>query len=165
MATASRKTGTPKAQLDGFIDEFTPAVAKDARAALAKMKKRLPTADVLVYDNYNALAIGFAPGERASAAIFSLAVFQQRVTLCFLQGAKLTDPAKRLKGSGTTVRHVRLTPLSVFDDAEILELMDAALANAKVPLASSGRGKLIVKSISAKQRPRQPVVKPPEQPS
>ena len=29
----------------------------------------------LVYDNYNALAIGYAPTERTSEAIFSIALF------------------------------------------------------------------------------------------
>jgi hypothetical protein len=149
---------TPKQQLDGFLDKFLPEVARDARAALAKLKKRLPTATIMVYDNYNALAIGFAPGERPSEAIFSIAVFPKWVTFCFLQGAKLADPTKRLNGSGSTVRHVRLIPLSVLDAPEIQSLIDAALASAKVPLPSSGKSKLIIKSISAKQRPRRPKI-------
>ena len=46
-------------QLDGFIDKFTPDVAALTRAWLAKAKARIPGAQILVYDNYNALAIGF----------------------------------------------------------------------------------------------------------
>ena len=64
----------PKAQLDSFIAKFTPEVAAIASATLAKMRKRLPNATQLVYDNYNALAIGFGPSERTSDAIFSIAV-------------------------------------------------------------------------------------------
>jgi hypothetical protein len=55
-----------RAQLAGFIAKFTPEVAAQARAILAKMRTRLPGAVELVYDNYNALAIGFGPNERAS---------------------------------------------------------------------------------------------------
>ncbi len=155
-SNAPAKTATPKQQLDGFLDKFLPEVARDARKALAKLKKRMPTATIMVYDNYNSLAIGFVPGERPSEAILSIAVFPQWVTLCFLQGAKLPDPTKRLKGSGNTVRSVRLIPLTVFDEPDIQSLIDAALASAKVKLPTTGKSTLVIKSISAKQRPRRP---------
>ena len=63
----------PEAQLDEFIDKFSVEVATLARSILTKMRKRLPGAIELVYDNYNALAIGFAKGERTSDAPFSIA--------------------------------------------------------------------------------------------
>jgi hypothetical protein len=47
--------------------------------ALAKMRARLPGAVELVYDNYNALAIGFGPTERTSEAVFSIEVVGVRV--------------------------------------------------------------------------------------
>ena len=74
----------PEIQLDAFLDKYTPAVATLARACLAKMRARLPGAVQLVYDNYNALAIGFGPSERASEAIFSIALYPRWVTLFFL---------------------------------------------------------------------------------
>lgn len=145
-----------KAQLDSFIDKFTPDIATFTRKALARMRNRLPGAVILVYDNYNALAIGFAPSERASEAIFSLAVFPGWVSLFFLQGAKLPDPHKRLQGSGKVVRHVRLTELCVLDDPEIVSLMKTAMARAKVPIDPDGDGRLVIRSVSAKQRSRRP---------
>jgi hypothetical protein len=152
MAEASAK-----AQLENFIDKFTPEVARQARAALKIMRARLPNADVLVYDNYNALAIGFGPSEKAGAAVFSLALYPKWVTLFFLQGATLNDPNKRLKGGGNLVRHVRLLDLALFDDPDIVALMDQALARAKVQLdPKRKKGALIIKSVSAKQRPRRP---------
>lgn len=123
----------------------------------------------LVYDNYNALAIGFSPSDRASEAIFSIALFPRNVNLFFLQGAGLPDPGKRLQGSGKVVRYVKLTTADVLDEPEICELMNVALNRAsvsgfvltnskliRVPLDPRKRGKLIIKSISAKQRPRRP---------
>ena len=75
----ARKTAkpseSPEAQLDRFIDKYTPAIAAHARAALVRMRQLLPGAVQLVYDNYNALAIGFGPSERASEAIFSIALY------------------------------------------------------------------------------------------
>jgi hypothetical protein len=129
---------TPKQQLDKFLAKFTPEVAKTARRALSKMRKRLPGAVEIVYDNYNALAIGFGPSDRASEAIFSVVLYPRYVSLFFLQGAKLRDPHKRLQGSGNVVRHIRLDDLDLLDDAEIGDLIDEALRRAKAPIASAG---------------------------
>ena len=149
---------TPKADLERFIARFTPEIAALARSALRRMRKRLPTAHQLVYDNYNALGIGFAPTERASTVIFSVVLYPRRVSLFFMQAkaSALEDPAQLLRGNGTTVRHVPLESAAMLDSAPIERLMAQALARAKVPLAASGKGKLIIKSISAKQRPRRP---------
>jgi hypothetical protein len=53
---------TPQQQLDSFIDKFTPRLASQVRVTMAWMRVRLPGATVMVYDNDNALAIGFGPG-------------------------------------------------------------------------------------------------------
>jgi hypothetical protein len=145
-----------KAQLDSFIDKFTPEIASLTRKALSKMRKRLPGAVVMVYDNYNALAIGFAPNERPSDAIFSLAVFPAWVSLFFLQGAKLPDLHKRLQGCGKVARHVRLTKLTILDDPEIVSLMKTAMDRARVPIDPNQIGRLVIRSVSPKQRPRRP---------
>ena len=118
------------------------------------MRALLPCAIEMVYDNYNALAIGFGPSERASEAIFSLAVFPRWVTLCFLQGAKVADPEKLLNGSGNQVRHIRLTDPDTLLSPALRALMLAALRCARVPLLPSTKHRIIIKSISAKQRPR-----------
>src|ERR1700735_3666237 len=109
------KERTPKEQLDAFIDRFTPEVAKMARRALVKMRKLTPGSLELVYDNYNALAIGFSPTERAGDGIFSIALFPPHASLFFLQGAKLPDPTKRLRGSGNVVRHIVLEDIAILE--------------------------------------------------
>jgi hypothetical protein len=147
---------SPAKQLDGFIAKFTPELAKQIRAAVKKMRARFPTAQVLIYDNYNALAIGFGPSERASEAVFSIAAYPKWISLFFLQATKLKDPKRLLQGSGKVAKHIVLTELALLDDRDVAALMDAALKTAKVPLPSIGKGKLVIKSISAKQRPRRP---------
>ncbi|HVQ32267.1 MAG TPA: hypothetical protein VMV21_21900, partial [Vicinamibacteria bacterium] len=89
---------SPSAQLAAFLAKFTPEVAALARKAIAALRKRLPGARVLVYDNYNALAVGFGPNERASEAILSIAVYPRWVSLFFLRGKGLADPRKVLRG-------------------------------------------------------------------
>jgi hypothetical protein len=77
----------PKRQLDSFLAKYDPAIAAFAGRVLVKMRKRLPGAVEMVYDNYNGLVIGFGPNDRPSLAIFSIVLFPRWVTLCFLQGA------------------------------------------------------------------------------
>lgn len=147
----------PKRQLDAFIDRYSPSVAGVAKKAFAILRKRLPTATVLVYDNYNALAIGFGPNERSSDAILSLALWPRWVSLFFLQGAGLDDPHGLLRGSGKRARHVVLDAAQVLDEAPIRKLIAEALSTARVGLQPSGRGSIVIKSVSAKQRARRPV--------
>lgn len=154
---AKRKlAANPKRQLDSFLAKDDPAIAAFARRVLVNMRQRLPGAIEMVYDNYNALVIGFGPNDRASLPIFSIVLFPRWVTLCFLQGAGLPDPQRRLQGEGRVVRNIRLEDLSVLDDPYVQRLMNLAGHRAKVPLDPKNRRQLIIKSISAKQRPRKP---------
>jgi len=159
--TSASAQADAQAQLDSFLAKYDPEVASFARRALAKMRKLVPGAVEMVYDNYNWLVIGFSPTERPSEAIFSLVLPPGKVTLCFLQGAGLPDPARRLRGGGNVVRNVRLYSTGepdarVLDDPEIRALINVALNRAKVPMPAGGRprGKLVIRAISAKQRPR-----------
>ncbi|MEA2998819.1 MAG: hypothetical protein QOK17_652 [Sphingomonadales bacterium] len=143
-----------EAELEGFFAKFEPDVAAQARSLLGKMRARIPGAQVLVYDNYNALAIGFGPSEKAGQAVLSLAVFPRWVTLCFLRGKGLPDPAGLLKGEGSRVRHVRLDPPERWDMREVQALISEALGRAEPPFDPAAEPRLVIKSISAKQRPR-----------
>jgi hypothetical protein len=146
-----------QSQLDAFLAKFTPEVDSLAHDLIARMRARLPGAAIIVYDNYNALAIGFGPSEKASHAILSLAVFPRWVTLCFLQGAGLPDPHGLLRGAGSRVRHVRLHDPAALDDPKIEALIEAAVARSEPPLDPAAEQRLVIKSISAKQRPRRPL--------
>lgn len=149
MATASAAT-----QVASFIAKFDPANAKLIRACRSMMRKRLPTANELVYDNYNFLAIGYSASERASDCVVSLACGSNGVSLSFYYGATLPDPDGILLGSGNQNRFVRLPSPATLKEPPVERLLRAALAQAKTPMPASGRGRTIVKSISTKQRPR-----------
>ena len=138
--------------------KFKPEMAKLIRAARAKMRAFIPQAFELVYDNYNFFVIGYGPNEKAGDAIFSLAAQAKGINLCFLQGAKLPDPYKLLRGSGNVVRNIRLEFADALDDPKVRQLMDTALKRAKSPISADGRHQLIIKSVSAKQRPRRSLI-------
>jgi len=143
-------------ELDGFLAKYLPEIAREGRACLKILRARLPGAVQLVYDNYNGLVIGFGPSERASEAVFSLVLFPRYPILCFLQGARVPDPEKLLRGSGKIVRHIRLNGAPDLNRADIRELMAAAVECARVPFDATAKGKLVIRSVSAKQRPRRP---------
>jgi hypothetical protein len=146
---------TPKAQLDAFLDKFTPEMAKSTRGALAAMRKICPGAIELVYDNYNALAIGFATGERVRDVWFSIAVYPKWASLFFFKTLPLKDPQKLLKGSGKTTRHIVLKDgAKTLAEPGVRVLIDQALEKAGHPFKRGLKGRIVVKSISAKQRPR-----------
>ncbi len=156
MAVSPTASDTTQAQIDGFIDRFTPEIAAQGRAALVKLQQRVPGATIMVYDNYNGLVFGFGPTPRAGAAILSLLFVPRWLTLCFLQGVHLADPDRLLVGSGNQVRHIRLTGPEHLDDPRIIGLIVGAIAQARPPIDPAAPGGVVIKSISAKQRARRP---------
>jgi len=149
---------TPNSQLSGFIDKYSPAVAREGRAALRRLRRFAPGAVELVYDNYNWLVVGFGPNERASDAVFSLVFAPRWLALCFLQDAStLPDPQKLLRGSGKVVRNVRLMDAKALDAPAVRALIAVALKRADVPIKKNSRGRIVIRAISRKQRPRRPL--------
>jgi hypothetical protein len=153
---AKKSDSEAERELQGFIDKFTPEIAALARACLKKLRARLPGATQTIYDNYNALAIGFGPSNRASEAVFSLVLYPRWVTLFFLRGAGLPDPHGILKGSGNVVRHTVLASAADLDKPAVRELMATALNRAIVPIDPAAAAGMEIRAIAAKQRPRRP---------
>lgn len=149
-----RKSDDPEKQLSKFIAKFESKNQAVIRAVRQVLRKGLPTANEIVYDNYNFFVIGYSPTERSSDTIVSLAAAANGVGLSFYRGATLPDPHKLLLGSGKQNRFIRLPSAEVLQTPEVEALIAAAIAQSKAPLPASGRGKLIIKSISAKQKPR-----------
>jgi hypothetical protein len=151
-------------QVEAFIDKFTPDHQKLIRAVRRVLRKRMPAAHEMVYDNYNFFVIGYSPTERPSDAIVSMAARANGVGLCFIHGATLPDPNKVLLGSGNQTRFIRVDSPQVLERPEVKALVAAAIAQARAPLSAAGRGTLIIRSVSANQRPRRklsPRRKPP----
>ena len=76
-------------RLASFIQKFEPRQRTLIRGARAALRRRLRSANELVYDNYNFFVIGYSPTERPSDAILSIAAAANGVGLCFIHGAAL----------------------------------------------------------------------------
>jgi hypothetical protein len=142
----------PEKQLAAFIGKFDDANQRLIRDVRAALRARLPWAHEMVYDNYNFFVIGYSPTLRPSDAILSLAAAAKGVSLCFLQGASLPDPQHIMSGAGKQTRFVRLPSADALKDAALESLIVEAVAFSAAK--ASGNGTLIIRSVSAKQRPR-----------
>ena len=154
MTSRRTKAASPEHQLKGFIAKFEPRNRTLIRKVRRALRTRLPTAHELVYDNYNFFVIGYSPTERPSDSILSIAAGARGVGLCFIRGATLPDPKRILQGSGRQTRFVRLETDDVVARSEVQALIDAAVKQSKVPLRAAGPSRVIIRSVSAKQRPR-----------
>jgi hypothetical protein len=157
MKTAAKRTlkkpTDAEEQVQSFIEKFDPENQALIRSVRKALRKRLSGAHELVYDNYNFFVIGYSPTERPTDSIVSMACNAHGVGLAFPYcGTKLPDPHKVLRGSGTSNRSIHLESAATLARPEVADLIDAAIAICK-PLPS-GKGSVVIRSISAKQRPR-----------
>ena len=156
---ADQKEAEAEKQLQAFIDKFEPGHRSLIRDARRQLQERFPTACELVYDNYNFFVIGYSPTERPLDSVVSIAAAANGVGLCFIRGASLPDPQKVLLGSGKQTRFVRLDAPGVIARPVVAASLDAAADAGKALFAPEGRGGLIIRSVSAKQKPRRKTAK------
>lgn len=159
QAPASSSAVSADAQLKGFIAKFSAKDQQLIRAVRKVMRNRFPTAFELVWDNYNFFVIGYSPTERPSDAVLSIAARANGVGLCFIRGAKLPDPTKLLSGSGNQTRFIRLESAETLARPDVEALISAAVKDSKNPFPVTGRGRLIIRSVSKTQRPRRKAAK------
>lgn len=143
-----------ESQLKSFIEKFDPKNQTLIRAVRRALRNRLPTANELVWDNYNFFVIGYSATERPSDSIVSIAASRNGVGLAFYRGSTLPDPHGVLSGSGVQNRFVRLESAATLNQPEVAALISAAVAQARTPFRERGKTTLIIRSISAKQKPR-----------
>ena len=146
---------SPTQQLAGFLAKFDPAMAKTIREVRAALRRRFPSANELVFERYQFLAIGYCATERQSDTLVSITALAKGLTLHFYYGSALPDPHGLLQGTGNQNRFLRLDEgAATLSRPEVEELLQAVCDQAKTPLGDSGGGKLIIRSVSQKQRSR-----------
>jgi hypothetical protein len=151
---AGAKSADAEKQLQDFIAKFEPKNKALIRAVRKALRKRLPTANELIWDNYTFFVIGYSATERPSDSIVSIAAGANGVGLSFYRGATLPDPHRILLGSGSQNRFIRLESARILSRPEVKDLISAAVEQAKTPFAPRGGRQVIIRSVSAKQRPR-----------
>jgi hypothetical protein len=141
-------------QLRGLITQFAPAHRRLVGATRRWLRQRLPTAHELVYAYRDAFVISFSPNDHGYEGVFALRADAKGVRLYLNRGKGLPDPEKVLQGSGSLTRWIHLEGAATLARPAVARLIDEALARNRVPFARAGRGAVIMRSGSDKQRRR-----------
>jgi hypothetical protein len=155
---ASREVATKplsvERQIRGFIARFEPKHQALIRSVRKAFCRRFPSANELVYDYSKFFVLGYSPTERGIDSVYSIAAGADGVRLYFSQGVRLPDPKKILLGSGKQTRFIRIESPGTLKRPEVEALVATTIDRAKRPFPPRGRGKVIIKSTSAKRTPK-----------
>ena len=133
-------------QLAGFIKKFDSKNAGIPRG-IARAFAQPPMSWFTTITTF--FVIGYCSTERPSDCIPCCST--KRVGLSFYHGATLPDPHKLLLGSGSQNRFMRIESPAKFNAQRLRNLSLPPSNGLKV--RGSGRGKLVIRSISKKQKP------------
>ena len=143
-----------EAQLRGLILRFAPAHQRLIGTMRRWLRKRLPSAHELVYEYSSWLVISYSPNEHGYEGVLALRASENGVGLYFNRGKELPDPESLLRGSGKQTRSIFMEGASTLARPAVARLIEEAIARSHVPFASTGRGPVVIRSASAKGRPR-----------
>lgn len=140
-----------------FLKPFPKEIIERALALREFIWDLYPASNELIYDNYNAVAVGWSPTDRVGHIFCSLAVGRtsHNVHFGFYWGAELADPEKKLIGEGNQYRYILVPDLKTFPRKYITNLVKEAYANSLKKVKDPKQlmeGKTIVKSVSDKKR-------------
>jgi len=144
----------PEAELGALIDRLGPKEQKLFREVRAAIRRRLPTTNELGYDYTTFVVTSYSATDRAIDATLALAGRPNGVQLYLVNGPRLSDPKKLLRGSGKATRYIALESASQLSNPDVRALVDAAIELTPVPLAVKGKGALIMKTNDKKKAPR-----------
>jgi Domain of unknown function (DU1801) len=90
-----------------------------------------PTANELIYDNYNALAFGWSLTDRLGHTFCSVAVYRsgKNVHFGFYWGSQIEDPKQMLLGKGNQYRYILVKSKDDFPKTYIKKLLKEAYVN------------------------------------
>ncbi len=141
-----------------FILPYPDSVKAAALWLRAFVWDLYPETNELIYDNYNAVAFGWSPTDKAGDVFCSIAVVSDHVNFGFNRGCDFPDPGKLLIGNGTQYRYFRVRDKDDFPEEYVKQLLEMAYENSlsrMKPVKKAIKGETIVKSISpVKRRPR-----------
>jgi hypothetical protein len=146
-----------------FLKPFSKDVTERALWLREFIWDLYPQSNELIYDNYNAIAVGWSPTDRVGHTFCSIAVGRtsNNVHFGFYWGSEISDPDKILLGEGNQYRYILVPDKNKFPKAYIKKLVKEAYANSLAKVKDKKQvmnGQTIVKSISTKKREKK--VKP-----
>jgi hypothetical protein len=143
-----------EAELRTLITKFAPTHLRLMDAVRRWLRKRLPTAHEVVYEYRDCFVISYSPSGRGYEGVLAIRASEDGVKLYFNRGKGLPDPEKLLQGSGNLTRWIHLEGTPTLARPAVACLIDETIARNRAPLAGAGRGSVVIRSASGKQRRR-----------
>ncbi|HEY3251969.1 MAG TPA: DUF1801 domain-containing protein [Ignavibacteria bacterium] len=144
-------------ELIKFLKAFPEDIQQNALWLREFVWDLYPKSNELIYDNYNALAVGWSPTNKSSDAFCTFAVYGGGINFGFNRGSEIKDPKKILAGNGKLYRYLKVLDVTEFPKSYIKRLLKEAYVNSKARLKKDKtilKGKTIVKmTLEKKRRP------------
>ena len=140
-----------EAELRGLIAKFARAHERLTGAMRRWLRKRLPTAHEVVYEYRDCFVISYSPNGHGYEGVLAIRAGANGVRLYFNRGKELPDPEKLLQGAAQA-RWILMEAASTLARPAVASLVEEAIARNRVPFARIGRGPVVIRSTSAKQR-------------
>ncbi len=140
-----------------FLKPFSEDITERALWLREFIWDLYPQANELIYDNYNALAVGWSPTDRVGHTFCSIAIGRtsNNVHFGFYWGSEISDPDKILLGEGNQYRYILVPDKNKFPKVYIKKLVKEAYANSLAKVKDKKQivsGQTLVKSVSVKKR-------------
>ena len=145
QSAAERRSA--EAQVRAGIAKFAPAHRRLVSAMRRWLRKRLPTAHEVVYEYRDCFVISYSPSERGYEGVLGIRGDAEGIKLYFTQAKGLPDPEKLLQGSAN-VRWIPVEGASTLARPAVTSLVDEAIARSPVPFERTGRGPVVIRSLS-----------------
>jgi hypothetical protein len=147
-----------------FLKPFEDEIKETALWLRGFVWDLYPSANELIYDNYNALAFGWSPTDRVGHTFCSVAVGRssKNVHFGFYWGSQIADPDKILLGNGNQYRYILVKDRDDFPKTYIKKLLKEAYRNSLAKVKDKTQimqGATITKSISPVKRKSGSVVR------
>ena len=145
QSAAERRSA--EAVLRGLIAKFAPAHLRLVGATRRWLQKRLPTAHEVVYEYRDCFVVSYSPTDHGYEGVLAIRGSADAVKLYFSSGKGLPDPEKLLQGSAKA-RWIHVEGASTLARPAVTSLVDEAIARSPVPFERTGRGPVVIRSIS-----------------
>ncbi len=140
-----------------FLKAFPSDVQERALWLRRFVWELYPTANELIYDNYNALAVGWSPTEKVGHVFCSIALGRtsHKLHFGFYWGSQIADPKGILLGEGNQYRYIIVNDIDAFPSRYMIKLLKDAYKNSMSKVKDPRllrEGLTVTKSVSPKKR-------------
>jgi hypothetical protein len=126
---AARRHDNAPAELIGFLARHDPAIQLLALGLRQLVLDAIAPCHEYIFQMRSKVVLLYGATARIMAdGICQIAILRHHVTLVFPDGIDLEDPTRVLRGTGRTMRHVRVTACSDLARPELRSLLSQARA-------------------------------------